>query len=118
MASRHADAVPQVERNQGLKLFNLFQSMFLNKSKDKANLPTAQAQFYQMKMTSKETAKEYIARVDTAVSDLAMLNEKVSLNSWLFILANGLRPEFAVTKKGVLFSENDMIQLLRLKAKS
>jgi hypothetical protein len=24
MASRHADAVPQAERNQGLKLFNLF----------------------------------------------------------------------------------------------
>jgi hypothetical protein len=105
MASRHADAVPQVERNEGLKLFNLFQSMFLNKSKDKANLPTAQANFYQMKMTVKESAKEYIARVDTAVSDLGMLNEKVSLNSWLFILANGLRPEFAVTKKGVLFSE-------------
>ena len=32
MASRHADAVPQVQRNQGLKLFNLFQSTFLNKS--------------------------------------------------------------------------------------
>ena len=54
MASRHVDAVPQVERNEGLKLFNLFQSMFLNKSKDKANLPTAQANFYQMKMTAKE----------------------------------------------------------------
>ena len=118
MASRHADAVPQVERNQGLKLFNLFQSMFLNKSKDKANLPTAQAQFYQMKMTSKETAKEYIARVDTAVSDLAMLNEKVSLNSWLFILANGLRPEFAVTKKVCSSVKLDMTQLLRLKVKS
>ena len=117
MASRHADAVPQVKRNQGLKLFNLFQSMFLNKSKDKANLPTAQAQFYQMKMTSKETAKEYIARVDTAVSDLAMLNEKVSLNSWLFILANGLRPEFAVTKKGVLFSETGYDSIVEVKSK-
>ncbi len=117
MASRHADAVPQVERNQGLILFNLFQSMFLNKSKDQANLPTAQAQFFQMKMTVKESAKEYIARVDTAVSDLAMLNEKVSLNSWLFILANGLRPEFAVTKKGVLFSENGYGSIVEVKSK-
>ena len=38
MASRHVDAVPRVERNEGLKLFNLFQSIFLNKStKDGVN---------------------------------------------------------------------------------
>jgi hypothetical protein len=100
-----------------LKLFHLFQSMFLNKSKDQANLPTAQANFYQMKMTVKESAKEYIARVDTAVSDLAMLSEKVSLNSWLFILANGLRPEFTVTKKGVLFSEDGFKSIVEVKNK-
>jgi hypothetical protein len=41
MASRHADAVPQIERNQGFKLFNHFQSIFLNKSKNQANLPHA-----------------------------------------------------------------------------
>ncbi len=35
MASRHDDAVPQVKRNEGLKLFNLFQSIFLNKGKTK-----------------------------------------------------------------------------------
>ena len=29
MASRHADAVPQVQRNEGLKLFNLFQDTFM-----------------------------------------------------------------------------------------
>jgi hypothetical protein len=41
MASRHAEAVPQVQRNEGLKLFNLFQDIFLNKSKAQANLPNA-----------------------------------------------------------------------------
>ena len=97
MASRHDDAVPQVKRNEGLKLFNLFQDIFMNKGKNQANLPNALLNFNQMKMTTKETAKEYISRVDSAVSDLNLLNEKVSVNSWLFILANGLRTEFSVT---------------------
>ncbi len=106
MASRHENAVPQVELNEGLKLFNLFQDIFMNKNKSQANLPNALATFNQMKMTAKESAKEYISRVDSAVSNLALLNEKVSVNSWIFILANGLRPEFIVTRKGVLFGEN------------
>ncbi len=38
MAAEHDDAVPQVKRNEGLKLFTLFQNTFLNKSKDQANL--------------------------------------------------------------------------------
>ena len=46
-----------------------------------------------------------LARVDTAVSDLAMLNEKVSNNSWRYILANGLRTDFKESKAGVLFSK-------------
>ena len=117
MASRHADAVPQVERIQGLKLFNLFQSIFLSKSKNQANLPHALLNFNQMKMKAKETAKEYISRVDLAVSDLAVLKEKVSVNSWLFILANGLRAEFAVTKKGVLFMETGYDSIIDVKNK-
>ena len=67
MASRHTDAIPQVERNEGLKLFNLFQSIFLNKSKDQANLPRALSNFHTIKMEKKELAKDYIARVDLAV---------------------------------------------------
>jgi transposase InsO family protein len=117
MASRHDDAVPQVKRNEGLKLFNLFQDIFMNKSKNQANLPNALLNFNQMKMTNKESAKEYISRVDLAVSDLALLNEKVSVNSWLFILANGLRPEFAVTRKGVLFMENGYGSITEVKNK-
>ena len=50
MASRHDDAVPQVKRNEGLKLFNLFQDIFMNKSKSKANLPNALLTFNQIKM--------------------------------------------------------------------
>jgi hypothetical protein len=92
-------------KDEGLKLFNMFQTTFVTKTKHQANLPTAQADFYSMKMTAKESAKQYIVQVDSAVSNLALLNEKVSVKSWLFILANGLRPEYAVNKKGVLFSE-------------
>ena len=116
MASRHVDAVPQVKRNEGLKLFNLFQNIFLHKSTTKANFPNAQATFFQMKMNKKEGAKDYIARVDTAVSDLAILNEKVSTNSWLFILAKGLREEFKKSKEGVLFSETGYGSIPELKA--
>jgi hypothetical protein len=104
MASRHVDAVPRVERNEGLKLFNLFQSIFLNKNTSQANLPNAQTAFFQMAMNKKESAKDYIARVDTAVSDLAVLNEKVSINSWLFI------------KDGVNFAEKGFQTIPELKA--
>jgi hypothetical protein len=116
MASRHIDAVPQVKRNEGLKLFNLFQNIFLHKSTTKANLPNVQATFFQMEMNKKEGAKDYIARVDTAVSDLAILNEKVSTNSWLFTLAKGLREEFKNCKEGVLFSETGYGSIPELKA--
>ena len=116
MASRHEDANPRVERNEGLKLFNLFQTIFSHKSTSQANLPNAQASFYQMQMSKSESAKDYIARVDAAVSDLAILNEKVSLNSWLFILAKGLRTEFKKCKDGVLFAEKGFESIPQLKA--
>jgi hypothetical protein len=115
MASRHIDANPRVERNEGLKLFNLFQSIFSHKSTSQANLPNAQAKFYQMNMNKTESAKNYIARVDEAVSDLAILNEKVSTNSWLFIMAKGLRAEFRKCKDGVLFAEKGFNTIPKLK---
>jgi transposase InsO family protein len=117
MAAEHDDAVPQVKRNEGLKLFTLFQSTFLNKTKDQANLPNAQKEFFSTKQKKGESAKDYISRVDKAVSDLAILNEKVSTNSWLFILANGLLPEYKKCRDGVLFSEPDYDTVLKLKAK-
>jgi hypothetical protein len=89
----------------------------MNKSKSQANLTNALGTFNQMKMTAKESAKEYISRVDSAVSDLALLNEIVSVNSWIFILANGLRPEFVVTRKGVLFGENAFGSVMEVKNK-
>ena len=48
---------------------------------------------------------------------MALLNEKVSVNSWLFILANGLRPEFVVTRKGVLFGERGFDSIMDVKNK-
>ncbi len=70
-----------------------------------------------MKIQKDEAAKDYISRVDKAVSDLAILNERISVNSWLFILANGLLPEYKKNKDGVLFSETgyDTIPDLNLK---
>ncbi len=77
MTSQHEDAVPRVKMNKGRKLFDLFQSIFLQKSKDQANFLKALSTFNSLKMEKKESAKDYIARVDTAVSDLAVLNERV-----------------------------------------
>ena len=39
------------------------------------------------------------------------------MNSWLFILANGLRPEFVVTRKGVLFGERGFDSIMDVKNK-
>ena len=70
-----------------------------------------------MKMQKGEAAKDYISRVDKAVSDLAILNERISINSWLFILANGLLPEYKKSKDGVLFSETGYGSVPDVKAK-
>jgi hypothetical protein len=120
MASRHADAVPRVERNQGFKLFCLFQDIFTNKSKSKANLPNALLTFNQMKMSAKESAKDYISRVDLAVSDLALLNEKVSVNSWLFILSNSWKKDLTPSQrsKTKYCKRKRSIQLANLTAKN
>ncbi len=69
-----------------------------------------------MNKKESESAKDYIARVDPAVSDLAVLNEKVSINSWLFIMAKGLRPEFKKCKDGVNFAEKEFQTIPELKA--
>ena len=116
MASQHEDAVPRVKMNKGRRLFQLFQSIFLQKSKDQANLPKALSTFNSLKMEKKESAKDYIARVDMAVSDLAILNERVSINSRLFTMANGLRKEFTESQNGILFGKNGYHSILEVKA--
>jgi hypothetical protein len=118
MASQHVDAVPRarVKMNQGRKLFNLFQSIFLHKSKDTANLPKALSTFNTLKMEKKKSAKHFIARVDMAVSDLALLNERVSVNLRLFTMANRLRKEFVECKNGFLFHKDGYQTKLEVKA--
>ena len=116
MASQHVDAVPRVKMNQGRKLFNLFQSIFLHKGKDTANLPKALSNFNTLKMEKKESAKDFIARADMAVSDLALLNERVSVNLRLFTMANGLRKEFVECKNGILFNKDGFRTILEVKA--
>ncbi len=68
-------------------------------------------------MEKKELAKDYIARVDLAVSELALLGEKVSLNSWLFTLANGLWIKYKNCKNDKLFGEQDYRTILEVKSK-
>jgi hypothetical protein len=116
MASQHEDAVPRIKMNQGRKLFNLFQSIFLHKGKDTANLPKALSTFNTLKMEKKESAKDCIARVDMAVSDLALLNERVSVNLRLFTMANGLRKKFVECKNGILFNKDGYQTILEVKA--
>jgi hypothetical protein len=77
--------------------------------------PIAQRKFHALKQKNNETASAYISRVDLAVSDLTKLGEPVSHNTWIFTLANGLRPEYAETRKGVNFAKTGFQSVLEVK---
>jgi hypothetical protein len=63
----------------------------------------AQQNFHSLRQKQKESAADYIARTDLAVSTLAKLGEPVSANTWIFTLVNGLKPTFEEIRKGVMF---------------
>jgi len=115
MSARHQSAQPRVMKGEGLKLFNLLNQTFVSAESHSANLPSAQSDFYSMKMTKKETADSYIARMDAAVSLLSEQGEKVSENAWMHMLADGLSSEFEVCKKGVTFREKGFDSVLNVK---
>jgi hypothetical protein len=81
----------------------------------KTSLPLAQQNFHSLRQKAKESASDFIARTDLAVSTLSKLGEPVSENTWIFALANGLKAEFEDTRKGVLFGRPGYDTVLEVK---
>ena len=115
IAAQSSSAQPHIPDNEGLLLFNHFEATFISYDEHATNLPIAQKKFHALKQKNNETASAYIGRVDLAVSDLAKLGEPVSHNTWIFTLANGLRPEFTETRKGVNFAKKGFQSVLQVK---
>jgi hypothetical protein len=48
---------------------------------------------------------------------MAKLGERVSTGAWIYALGNGLREEFKVTKRGILYSEDGYGTVMQVKIK-
>jgi hypothetical protein len=115
IAAQSPSAQPYIPDNAGLLLYDHFEATFVSNDEHATNLPIAQRKFHALKQKNNETASAYIGRVDLAVSDLTKLGEPVSHNTWIFTLANGLRPEFSETRKGVNFAKAGFQTVLEVK---
>ena len=105
IAALNKTAQPHIADNEGLSLLLYFNDTFVFHDEHATSLPIAQQKFHSLKQKDKETANNYIARVDLAVSSLSKLAEPVSNNTWIFALVKGLRPEYEETKRGVNFAK-------------
>ncbi len=83
MAACHPEAVPCVLRNEGKKLFQMFQSLFTMTTLHTANLPSMRKQFHDIAQKDTETVLQYTARVDIIVTTMAKLGEQVSPGAWI-----------------------------------
>jgi hypothetical protein len=81
-----------------------FNDTFTSNDEHATGLPIAQKKFHSMQQKPNETAKDYISRVDFAVSTLTKLGEPISQNTWIFTLVNGLRPDYEETRTGLNFA--------------
>jgi hypothetical protein len=117
MAACHHDAVPCVLRNEGKKLFQMFQSLFTITALHTANLPSVRKQFYDVAQKDTESALQYTARVDIIVATMAKLGEQISPGAWIHALGNGLRPEYKDTKDGILYSKDGYSSVILVKSK-
>jgi hypothetical protein len=115
IAAQSSSAQPHIPDNEGLLLFDHFEATFVSYDEHATNLPIAQKKFHALKQKNNETASAYIGRVDLAVSDLAELGEPVYHNTWIFTLANGLRPEFTETRKGVNYAKAGFQTVMHVK---
>ncbi len=91
MASCHTDAVPCVMKNEGKKLYHMFQAMFTMTNLHQASLPTVRAEFYAISQRENESILKYTTRVDIIVATMAKLSERVSTGAWIYALGKGLR---------------------------
>ncbi len=82
-----------------------------------ASLPTVRAEFYSILQKENESILKYSSRVDTIVSTMAKLGERVSTGAWIYALGNGLREEFKVSKNGILYSEDGYDTVMSVKIK-
>ena len=117
LASCHKDAVPCVMKNEGKKLYQMFHSSFTMTNLHQASLPTVRAEFYSIRQKENESILKYSSRVDTIVSTMAKLGERISPGAWIYALGNGLRDEFKVSKKGILYSEDGYGTVMSVKLK-
>ncbi len=81
-------------KDEGLELIHYFNATFISTEEHKTSLPSAQQNFHSLRqIATKESASDFIARTDLAVSTntLSKLGEPVSENTWIFALANGLK---------------------------
>jgi hypothetical protein len=118
LASCHKDAVPCVMKNEGKKLYQMFNSQFNMTNLHQASLPTVRAEFYSILQRENESILKYSSRVDTIVSTMAKLGERVSSGAWIYALGNGLiRPEFKESKDGILYSKDGYGTVMSVKTK-
>ena len=115
LASCHKDAVPCVMKNEGKKLFQMFQTLFTMTNLHQASLPTIRAEFYSIAQKDKETILAYSSRVDIIVSTMAKLGERVSTGAWIYALGNGLRAEFKESKDGILYNKDGFNTVMKVK---
>ncbi len=117
LASCHKDAVPCVMKNEGKKLYQMFQALFTMTNLHQASLPTVRAEFYSIVQKENESILKYSSRVDIIVSTMAKLGEQISTGAWIYALGNGLRDEFKVSKKDILYNEDGYGTVMSVKLK-
>ena len=117
MASCHKDAIPCVMKNEGKKLYQMFQTMFSMTNLHQASLPTVRAEFYAITHKEGESILKYTSRVDVIVATMAKLGERISTGAWIYALGNGLRTEFKECKDGILYSKDGFGTVMSVKTK-
>jgi hypothetical protein len=117
VASCHKDAIPCVMKNEGKKLYQMFQAMFTMSNLHQASLPTVRTEFYTISQHDNESILKYTARVDIVVATMAKLGERVSSGAWIYALGNGLRKEFKDSKDGILYNKDGYNTVMEVKTK-
>ena len=117
MAASHKDAVPCVLKNEGKKLYQMFQGMFTMTNLHQASLPSVRADFYAIAQKDNETILQYTSRVDITVATLAKLGEKISTGAWIYALGNGLAEEYKDCKHGILYNKPGFDTVMSVKTK-
>ncbi len=104
-------------KNEGKKLYQMFQAMFTMTNLHQASLPTVRTEFYTINQRDHESILKYTARVDIIVATMAKLGEPISSGAWIYALGNGLRKEFKESKEGILYNKDGYKTVMEVKTK-